>query len=56
MDLRPAETALLSALLSDGRSLRLKATDLPTDASSEQGWTCALGNGATIHELVPLLS
>jgi DNA gyrase subunit A len=57
VDLRPAETALLSALLSDGRSLRLKATDLPTDASSsEQGWTCELGNGATIRELVPLLS
>ena len=51
-----ADAALLSALLSDGRSLRLKATDLPTDASSsEQGWTCELGNGATIRELVDVL-
>jgi DNA gyrase subunit A len=56
VDLRPAAVPLLAALLSDGRSLRLKPEELPTAVSSEQGWLCELGAGTSLGELVPLLA
>ena len=56
VDLRPAAVPLLAALLSDGRSLRLKPDELPAAVSSEQGWLCDLGPGSSLGELVPLLN
>lgn len=45
VDLRPTDTTLVSVLLSDGRSLRMRSADLPAAAAAEQGWTCELDHG-----------
>jgi len=48
VDLRPAAVPLLAALLSDGRSLRLKPEELPATVSADQGWLCEVGAGTSL--------
>jgi DNA gyrase subunit A len=54
IDLRPGHLALVAALLGDGRSLRLEATNLVEEEPSGSGHSLELKPSDQLSELVPL--
>jgi DNA gyrase subunit A len=55
-DLREDRTAVVSAVLSDGRSLRLDTAELQAEDDTGSGQDLGIGGHEALAELVPLLT